>query len=257
MSEPTFPGCVIPVKVIAVFRTRDEEGQDDKLLCVPQEDPNWNELDALEDVAKTLRTEIEHFWRIYKEPEGKSVEIQGWEDRDVALGVIERAARAGARRAGRRALPAVSSRRRGRSARAGPRRPRSGARSPRTRSANSGSSTEAGLARCGVMITFSSSHSGWPSGSGSGSVTSSPAPSDGAVAQRLHERVRVDQRAAGDVGDPHVVAHRRQLARADEVARAVGGGRGDHDVVGERPHLVELVGGEASGRRPRPRGRCA
>jgi inorganic pyrophosphatase len=90
VSEPTFPGCVIPVKAIAVFRTRDEEGQDDKLLCVPQEDPNWNVLESLEDVASTLCTEIQHFWRIYKEPEGKAVEIQGWEDRDVALDLIER-----------------------------------------------------------------------------------------------------------------------------------------------------------------------
>ena len=89
VSAPTFPGCVIPVKVIAVFRTRDEKGQDDKLLCVPREDPNWNEMESLDDLADTLRTEIEHFWSIYKEPEGKPVEIHGWEDRDVALEVLE------------------------------------------------------------------------------------------------------------------------------------------------------------------------
>ena len=89
VSAPTFPGIIIPVKAIAVFRTRDEEGQDDKVLCVPFEDPAWNEMETLEDIPKTLRTEIEHFWRIYKEPEGKEVEIQGWEDRDVALEVIE------------------------------------------------------------------------------------------------------------------------------------------------------------------------
>jgi len=89
VSAPTFPGIVIPVNVIAVFRTRDEQGQDDKLLCVPRYDPNWNELEDLGDLPGTLRTEIEHFWSIYKEPEGKPVEIQGWEDRDVALEVIE------------------------------------------------------------------------------------------------------------------------------------------------------------------------
>jgi inorganic pyrophosphatase len=89
VSAATFPGCAIPVKVIAVFRTRDEEGQDDKLLCVPVSDPNWNGLDSLSDIAEGLRTEIEHFWSIYKEPEGKPVEIQGWEDRDVALQVLE------------------------------------------------------------------------------------------------------------------------------------------------------------------------
>ena len=89
VSAPTFPGIRIPVKAIAVFRTKDEAGQDDKLLCVPFEDPNWNYMESLEDIPATLRTEIEHFWSIYKEPEGKPVEIQGWEDRDVARRVIE------------------------------------------------------------------------------------------------------------------------------------------------------------------------
>lgn len=89
VSAPTFPGCMIPVKAIAIFRTRDEKGQDDKLLCVPEDDPNWNELEVLDDLPGRLRTEIEHFWAIYKEPEGKPVEVHGWEDRDVAREAIE------------------------------------------------------------------------------------------------------------------------------------------------------------------------
>jgi len=93
VSAPTFPGIVIPVKVLAVARTRDEKGQDDKLLCVPQDDPNWNEMEVLADLPATLRIEIEHFWSIYKEPEGKPVEIQGWEDRDFALEIIEESRR--------------------------------------------------------------------------------------------------------------------------------------------------------------------
>ncbi len=91
VGAPTFPGIVIPVKVIAVFRTKDEAGQDDKLLCVPFEDPNWNYMDELADLPDTLKTEIEHFWSIYKEPEGKPVEIQGWEDRECALELLEAA----------------------------------------------------------------------------------------------------------------------------------------------------------------------
>jgi len=89
VSAATFPGIVIPVKVLGVFRTKDEEGQDDKVLCVPLEDPNWNGMEQLEDLPSTLRKEIEHFWSIYKEPEGKPVEIQGWEGREVALQVID------------------------------------------------------------------------------------------------------------------------------------------------------------------------
>ena len=57
VSAPTFPGILIPVKVIAVFRTKDEAGQDDKLLCVPFEDPNWNfmETGKIEDVVAHAR----------------------------------------------------------------------------------------------------------------------------------------------------------------------------------------------------------
>ena len=36
-----------------------------------------------------LRTEIQHFYSMYKQPEGKDVEIQGWDDRDAASEAIE------------------------------------------------------------------------------------------------------------------------------------------------------------------------
>jgi inorganic pyrophosphatase len=91
VSEATFPGCVIAVRVIAVFRTSDERGQDDKLLCVPHEDPNWSGTERLEDLPEQLRDEIEHFFTIYKQPEGKRVEIHGWEDREVAEGLLDEA----------------------------------------------------------------------------------------------------------------------------------------------------------------------
>ena len=40
-SRP-FPGCVIPVKAIALFKMVDEKGDDDKVVCVPNHDPGWN-----------------------------------------------------------------------------------------------------------------------------------------------------------------------------------------------------------------------
>jgi inorganic pyrophosphatase len=89
VSEPTFPGCVILVKPIAVLKMRDEEGQDDKILAVPRSDPNWNEVEELDDLPRTLRDEIAHFFAIYKELENKRVELDGWYPREVALKVIE------------------------------------------------------------------------------------------------------------------------------------------------------------------------
>ncbi len=89
VSEPTFPGCVIPVKPIALFKMRDEKGEDDKIVCVPLKDPGWNHAETLEDVPQPLQREITHFFSIYKELEGKTVEVDGWRSREEALEVIE------------------------------------------------------------------------------------------------------------------------------------------------------------------------
>ena len=87
--EPTFPGCLIDTKPIGVLKMRDEKGDDEKILAVPVSDPLWNHLNSLKDAPPHLVKEIEHFFSIYKQLEGKQVEIIGWEDRDEALHVIE------------------------------------------------------------------------------------------------------------------------------------------------------------------------
>ena len=89
VSEPTFPGCVIPVKPIALFKMRDDKGIDDKILCVPLQDPNWNTMESLEDLPLQLRDEISHFFSIYKTPEGKIVKVDGWFSREDAMRSIE------------------------------------------------------------------------------------------------------------------------------------------------------------------------
>jgi inorganic pyrophosphatase len=89
VSEPTFPGCVIEVKAIALFRMEDDKGIDDKVLCVPLTDPAWNTLETLEDVPKQLRDEIAHFFSVYKDLEQKKVNVDGWYSREDALEEIE------------------------------------------------------------------------------------------------------------------------------------------------------------------------
>jgi inorganic pyrophosphatase len=91
VGEPTFPGCVIEVRAIAVLRMADDQGQDDKIVCVPFADPHWSGLERLDDIPPRLRAEIEHFFSIYKQPEGKEVDVQGFEDRDQALAIIDAA----------------------------------------------------------------------------------------------------------------------------------------------------------------------
>jgi inorganic pyrophosphatase len=89
VSEPTFPGCVIEVKAIALFRMEDDKGIDDKVLCVPLTDPAWNNLETLEDVPTQLKDEIAHFFSVYKDLEQKKVTVDGWYSREDALEEIE------------------------------------------------------------------------------------------------------------------------------------------------------------------------
>jgi inorganic pyrophosphatase len=91
VSEPTFPGCRIAVKPIALFRMQDDKGVDDKILAVPLQDPIWNTLESLEDLAKGLQDEIAHFFSVYKDLERKKVKVDGWYSREDALEEIEAA----------------------------------------------------------------------------------------------------------------------------------------------------------------------
>ena len=91
--EPTFPGCLIRSRPIGMFRMTDENGHDDKVLCVPASDPRQEHLRDLTDLPEFDRLEIEHFL-IYKQLEpGKSVTDPSWADRAAAEDEVEAARR--------------------------------------------------------------------------------------------------------------------------------------------------------------------
>jgi inorganic pyrophosphatase len=88
VTEATFPGCVIEVRPIGIFKMTDEKGPDAKVLCVPVSDPNWDKIRDLSDVNPHLIREIEHFFQVYKDLEKKKVGIEGWENKEYAVKTI-------------------------------------------------------------------------------------------------------------------------------------------------------------------------
>jgi inorganic pyrophosphatase len=85
LSMPTFPGCLIRCRAIGMYRMQDEAGGDDKVLCVPANDPRQEHLRDIHHVPEFDRLEIEHFFQVYKELEpGKSVEGATWVGRTAA-----------------------------------------------------------------------------------------------------------------------------------------------------------------------------
>jgi inorganic pyrophosphatase len=92
VSEATFPGCVAPVKVIGMLEMYDEDGTPNhKILGVPLSDPAWSHMDEIDDLPGDLAQEIQHFFEVYTDLEGKDWKIEGWTSRERALEVCNEA----------------------------------------------------------------------------------------------------------------------------------------------------------------------
>lgn len=91
VTHPTVPGCVVEARLVGVLSMVDDKGVDNKLLGVPVKDPRFTTVTDLTDVPPHVLREIEHFFRTYKDLEGKSVSIEGWKDAETAVQVLEQA----------------------------------------------------------------------------------------------------------------------------------------------------------------------
>lgn len=91
VTSPTVPGCVIDARVVGVLSMADEKGVDNKLLAVPVRDPRFQQVRDLTDVPQHILREIEHFFRTYKDLEGKHTVIQGWFGAAEAVEIFARA----------------------------------------------------------------------------------------------------------------------------------------------------------------------
>src|SRR5574341_1698834 len=67
-SQPVATGTVIECRVIGMLATKDEEGEDAKLIAVPKAkvDPAFAEIDSIEDLPEYLKNKIKHFYENYK-----------------------------------------------------------------------------------------------------------------------------------------------------------------------------------------------
>ena len=96
ISEPTFPGCVVRARPVGVLDMTDEKGHDYKILAVAHDDPRWELTSTLDDLSPHRLREIENFFEIYKELEGRKTVVRGWLGVEDAWRIIEAAIGAGA-----------------------------------------------------------------------------------------------------------------------------------------------------------------
>jgi len=88
VDQPSFPGCLIEVRPVAVLNMVDSSVGDQKIISVPTRNPRFDQIHTIDQIFAHIRREIEHFFTIYKELEGKLTEMRGWGDPREARKVI-------------------------------------------------------------------------------------------------------------------------------------------------------------------------
>ena len=80
VDAPSFPGCVMQVRPIGLLQMLDQGILDEKVLAVGKNNPRYRDVWNYSEIYPHMLKEITHFFSIYKDLEGKRVEIKGWQD---------------------------------------------------------------------------------------------------------------------------------------------------------------------------------
>jgi inorganic pyrophosphatase len=78
VQQPSFPGVLIEVRPVGVLNMQDGSEKDQKILSVPTRNPRYDQIHTMDQIFPHVRREIEHFFSIYKELEGKVTTMEGW-----------------------------------------------------------------------------------------------------------------------------------------------------------------------------------
>ncbi len=94
VDSPSFTGCVLEVRPIGVLDMIDQGQPDEKILAVGEGNPRYEDVSSYSQVYPHILREIKHFFSIYKDLEGKRVEVRGWKDAEVAREIIAKSQKA-------------------------------------------------------------------------------------------------------------------------------------------------------------------
>ena len=88
-SDPTFPGCVVPARVLGYLDMEDGGKLDYKLISVVDCDPRYDDVQELEHLSPFVLKEIANFFSNYKVLQGVSVTVGSYHGKDEAIEIIK------------------------------------------------------------------------------------------------------------------------------------------------------------------------
>ena len=88
-SETIVPLATVRCYPIGVVMMQDGVEMDYKIIAIPFKDPNWNVYKEIEELPPHIMDEISHFFRVYKQLEGKDTVIDEIHGAAEAINIVQ------------------------------------------------------------------------------------------------------------------------------------------------------------------------
>ncbi|MFR7854258.1 MAG: inorganic diphosphatase [Acutalibacteraceae bacterium] len=90
-SESLYPMTTVRCYPIGVISMIDNGRYDEKIIAIPFNDPTYNSYTDISQIPSHIFEEMSHFFRVYKELEGKETAVNEVKNADEARAVIQKA----------------------------------------------------------------------------------------------------------------------------------------------------------------------
>ncbi len=87
-SESLIPMSLVKCYPIGVIIMEDSGEVDEKIIAIPDTDPNYNTYKSIHDLPKHIFDEMQHFFTVYKQLESKFTAVSTVSDKDVAIQIV-------------------------------------------------------------------------------------------------------------------------------------------------------------------------
>ena len=88
-NSPTFPGCIVPARILGYLKVIDNGYDDYKLISVVDVDPRFREIESLKDLSKFRLEEIKNFFENYKKLQNIKVVVENYHGKEEAMELLK------------------------------------------------------------------------------------------------------------------------------------------------------------------------
>ena len=90
-GETIYPTTLVQCYPIGVITMIDNGRADEKIIAIPFDDPSYNSYTDISQLPPHIFDEMKHFFKVYKELEGKQTAVSEVRGQDAAIEIIEKA----------------------------------------------------------------------------------------------------------------------------------------------------------------------